>query len=344
MAKWQKVTGWSVVTMLAMLAAAITMTIGWRPFIGPATRPLTDRKFEPTAERLERGRYLFTAVTPCALCHSEWDRSLDGHPPKADLLMAGRNWADEELPWLTAPNITPDKDTGAGTWTDDMLARSIREGIGHDGRALFPVMPYQKFNAMSDEDLASIIAYARSLPAIRRELPKTRIPFPPGPLINALPQPVTASVPAPDTSTPVKRGQYLVRIAACADCHTPQDDQGNPLRGMDFAGGFPLPDTVAGHTVTSANLTQDPSGIPYYDEALFLRVIREGKVIARELDDMMPWAFYRNMSDDDLKAIFAYLKSVKPVKHTVDNSLPPTHCAVCNGTHGGGERNVKAAN
>ena len=61
-----------------------------------------------------------------------------------------------------APNITPDPETGAGNWTDDQLARAIREGVGHDGRALFPFMPYQDFRFYSDEDLASIIVYLRS--------------------------------------------------------------------------------------------------------------------------------------------------------------------------------------
>jgi mono/diheme cytochrome c family protein len=326
--------------VVVLLAAAITATVGWRPFFGPAARPLTDRRFEPTSARRARGQYLFTAGAACIGCHSEWDRTLDGHPAKAGFEGAGRNWADEGMPWLTAPNLTPDADTGAGTWTDDMLARSIREGIGHDGRALFPVMPYVRFAAMSDEDLASIVVYLRSLPPVRRSLPKTAIPFPPGPLINSVPKPVTAPVPAPDMSTPERAGAYLVRMAVCAECHTPSDDRGNKLPGLEFAGGFPLPDATAGHTIVSANITQDPSGIPYYDEALFIQTIRTGRVVARKLDDMMPWASYRNLTDDDLKAMFAYLKTVTPVKHTVDNSLPPTPCPVCKTSHGGGDRNV----
>ncbi len=329
--------------VLVLLASAITATVGWRPLIGPAARPLTSRTFESTPARLARGKYMFTTANVCIGCHSEWDRTIDGHPARAGAEGAGRTWADEELPWLTAPNITSDRETGAGTWTDDMLARAIREGIGHDGRALFPIMPYARFAAMSDEDLASIVVYLRTLPAVRNPLPKTVVPFPPGPLINSLPRPITAPVPAPDMSTPERKGEYLVRMAVCAECHTPSDDRGNKLPGLDFAGGFPLPDLVAGHTVSSANLTPDPSGIPYYDEALFIQTIRTGRVIARELDDMMPWVAYRNLTDDDLKAMFAYLKSLKPVKHTVDNSLPPTLCPICKTQHGGGDKNSAAA-
>lgn len=337
MARWRRVAMWSVVSVVVLLLVAITATIGWRPFLGPKARPLTDRRFESTPERLARGKYIFTAQSGCPLCHGDWDRTIDGHPVKAGTEGSGRTWSDEGMPWLTAPNITPDKETGAGDWTDDMLARAIREGIGHDGRALFPIMPYGLFKDMSDEDLASVIVYLRTLPAVRKPLPKTEIPFPPGPLINAVPQPVTAPVPEPDRANPVRYGEYLTKMAVCTECHTPMDAQGNRLPGMEFAGGFPLQD---GQTfVTSRNITQDASGIPYYDEALFISAMRTGKVIARDLDDMMPWATYRNLTDDDLKAMWAYLKTLKPVKHTVDNALPPTACPLCKGTHGGGDQN-----
>jgi hypothetical protein len=337
MARWKKIAVWSLGTIVVLLAVAITATIGWRPFIGPKARPLTDRTFQSTPERLARGQYLVTAVDGCPMCHGEWDRSVDGHPFKQGELMAGRTWNDEGLPWLTAPNLTPDKETGAGTWTDDMLARAIREGIGHDGRTLFPVMPYQKFAKMADEDLASVIVYLRTLPAVARALPKTEIPFPPGPLINSVPQPVTEPVPMPDMNNQLARGEYMTRIAVCEDCHSPIDPQGTLIPGLSFAGGSPLQDRNT--MVFSKNITQDPSGIPHYDEANFLQMMRTGKLIARDIDDMMPWAFYRNMSDDDLKAIYAFIKTVPPVKHTVDNALPPTPCPLCNYSHGGGDRN-----
>ena len=93
--------------------------------------------------------------------------------------------------------------------------------------------------------------------------------------------------------------------------------------------------------VATANLTPAPSGIPYYDEALFLQTIRTGYVKARPLNQIMPWAYFRNLTDDDLKAIFAYLKTVKPVNHIVDNSMPHTLCVICNEVHGGGEKNPK---
>ena len=82
---------------------------------------------------------------------------------------------DPSFGHLVAPNLTPDPETGAGKWTDDMLARSIREGIGHDGRALFSLMPYHLFRHLPDEDVASIVVYLRSLPPAKNPLPKTQL-------------------------------------------------------------------------------------------------------------------------------------------------------------------------
>jgi hypothetical protein len=237
---------------------------------------------------------------------------------------------------VVAPNLTPDPDTGSGSWSDDALARAIREGIGHDGRTLFPMMPYENYRHMPDEDLASVIVFLRSLPPVRNPLPKTEIIFPVKYLIRSVPQPITNPVSAPDLSDPVKRGDFLVTMAGCRDCHTPAD-KGQPLPNMDLAGGQ-IFDGPWGRVATP-NLTPDPSGIPYYDEALFLQAMRTGFVRARSLNQIMPWRNYGGMTDDDLKAIFAYLKSVQPIHHVVDNAEQPTLCVICKTTHGGGEKN-----
>jgi hypothetical protein len=340
MARWGRIFGWSLLVLLVLLVVGITATIGWRPLIGPRTRALTDRAFEKTPERLERGRYLATNVVPCVGCHSLRDWKLPGAPVAAGNEGAGHPWADEGIPWLVAPNITPDRETGAGSWTDDMIARAVREGIGHDGRALFPLMPYEAFRALSDEDLASIIVYIRSLEPRKNALPKAQIPFPVSRLINSVPQPITDPVPQPDMTNTTAYGGYLVRIAACADCHSPMDAQGQRIPGLDFAGGSVFPTPLG--EVASANLTPAPSGIPYYNEELFIEVMRTGQVKARKLHPQMPWILYGGMTDADLKAMFAYIRGFKPVAHTVDNTLPPTQCALCGLKHGGAERNHKA--
>jgi len=326
----------SFLAFLAIAALAITFTIGWRPIIGPRSRALTDRKFEATPERLARGRYLANAVSGCIYCHSEHDWKAPGVPVIESKMGAGQVFFLNGLPGkVTAPNITPDSATGSGTWSDDQLARSIREGIGHDGRTLFPLMPYAHFRTMSDEDLASIVVYVRSLQPVPNQLPQTEIVFPVKYLIRNAPQPVTSPVPdAP--ADPLKRGTYLVEISGCSDCHTPQQ-RGQSIAGLEFAGGFELSGPFG--DVTSANLTPDPSGISYYDEKTFIDAMRTGKVGARNLNSIMPWIMLRNMTDDDLKAMFAYLRTLKPVHHRVDNGLPPTACKICRGKHGAGEQN-----
>jgi mono/diheme cytochrome c family protein len=137
--------------------------------------------------------------------------------------------------------------------------------------------------------------------------------------------------------------KYLVTVGHCEGCHTPLDEHLQPIPGMAFAGGAPLtgnwgPDPTKIITVSSLNLTPDPSGI-YFDEKMFIDVIRTGTVKARPLSNIMPWAFFRNLSDDDLKAIFAYLRTLPPVHHNVDNTEPPRYCKLCRGKHGFGDRN-----
>jgi len=334
-----KVIGWLFVVLIALLGVAITATIGWRPIVGPKARALTDRKFESTPERLARGEYIVENLSGCFDCHADRDWTKDDAPIVEGTKAGGQpNFPLKDLPGqVYPPNISPDKETGGGNWTDDQFARAIREGIGNDGRTLFPFMPYENFRSMSDEDLASVIVYLRSLPPVKRSVPKTELIFPVKYLIRSAPQPLDAPVAPPDQSTPVKRGEYLVTLGGCRDCHTPQDSNGQRIATLDLGGGFllrgPWPD------VASQNLTQDPSGIPYYDESLFLETIHTGKVKARSLSRIMPWWTYRGLKDEDLKDIFAYLKTVPPVKHRVDNSKPGTQCKVCGFVHGAGDEN-----
>ena len=153
--------------LLALVVVGAPALVGIRPFIGPRARPLTDRRFEATPARLERGRYMVDSGTvPCKGCHSPLEVSGNELRVPSGRELSGRQWTPDGVPFLTAPNLTPDPETGIGRYTDDQLARAIREGISHDGRALFPIMPYEKFRAMPDEDLASVIVYLRSLPPV----------------------------------------------------------------------------------------------------------------------------------------------------------------------------------
>jgi mono/diheme cytochrome c family protein len=340
--RWQKFVGVTVLVFGALILTGISATVGWRPFIGPRARALTNRSFDPTPARLARGAYLAQNVAGCLYCHSDLDAGPegDGLSYKAGTEGAGRSMAGEGLPFLSSANLTPH---AAGRWSDDALARAIREGIGTDGRTLFPMMPYANFRHMSDEDLASVVVYLRSLKPIDRPTPKSQIPFPLNRLINNAPQPLDAAVPEPDLSTPVKRGEYMITLAGCSDCHTPMNDRGEYLMHLRFAGGAPVMMAGVRPVAASKNITPSNDGIPYYTEELFLEVIRTGRVRERKLSDLMPWKYYRGMTDEDLKAIFAYLKTVKPIDHFVDNEMPATECKQCGFKHGGGARN-KAAN
>lgn len=335
---WRIVLG-VVVLLIVVVAFAAAKVLGPRAFLGPRSRSLTSRTFEVTPARLERGQYLANSIG-CLYCHSPHDWSKREDPVLSGMAGAGQQLPYADLPGkVFAPNLTPDKDTGAGNWTDDMLARAIREGIGHDGRALFSIMPYAHYRNMPDEDLASIIVYLRSLPAVRNAVPKTEIIFPVKYIMRNGPQPLTTSVVSPGLSDPVKRGRFLVNLIGCTDCHTPVDNHHMPIAGMEFSGGqiFRTPWGV----VASANLTPDPSGIPYYDESLFIKSMRTGAVEARELNKTMPWSVLRNMTDEDLAGIFAYLKTLKPVGHRIDNKEPPTLCPLDGAMHGAGNQNRK---
>jgi mono/diheme cytochrome c family protein len=332
-------------TVVAIAVLFIGFTFGWATYYsmwrlvaGPRKRPLRNIVFAHTESRRLRGQYLAEGPLACFRCHSDRDWTQDGAPVLPGRKGAGHVFDKEGIPNLIAPNITPDTETGAGRWSDDTLARAIREGIGHDGRTLHPQMWSAAFSKLPDEDVAAIVVYLRSLPAIRNALPRTHLTLSQKFRFNTMPEPVLDARPQPSFATPKEHGEFLEYAANCAGCHTDWYHPGSAVNGQLFAGGN-LISAPTGEEIFSPNLTPDPSGISYYDENLFLQVIRTGKVGARKLHGVMPWAFYRSMNDDDLKAIFAWLRSQNPVRHIVDNTEPPTFCRLCLQKHGGGERN-----
>jgi mono/diheme cytochrome c family protein len=316
-------------SILLLLILGINFTIGWRPFLGSKKRVTTDRQFESTPERVVRGRYLAQSVLGCATCHTPRDFTKHGAPSVAGVDFAGQPMELGGFPGhIVVPNITPDKETGAGNWTDDQIARAIREGIKHDDTTLFPLMPYMLYKNLSDEDLALVLVYLRSIPPLRNPLPASKVNFPVNYLVRGVPQPVTKAVRGPDPSNTVARGKYLV-VMGCG-CH-------DAKKNFYFAGGENLRGPWG--DMTSPNITPDASGIGYYSESTFITAMRTGYVGARELNQIMPYGEFKDITDDDLKAMFAYLKTLAPVKHRVDNSLPPTYCKLCKEQHGAGSQN-----
>ncbi len=336
MRKAGKILLFTLTFILLLLVAAISFTVGWRPFIGARARPTTSKTFERTPERLARGRYLVTGLVGCELCHTLKDWNTHGAPNVSDKELAGQVLPVPGLPGrIVASNLTPDVETGGGSWSDDQFARAIREGIGHDGRTIFPMMPYSAYRQIADEDLASIVVYLRSVPPVRNLLPPTEVSFPVNYLVRNAPEPVTEPVSGPGPQAdPVTRGKYLAAIGC--GCHVAADQKG-PIPGLEYGGGESLKGPWG--EVTSPNITSDPTGISYYDDALFIRALRTGYVNARKLSSIMPFGEFANLTNDDLKAILAYLQTLPPVKHRVDNSLPPTYCKVCRQKHGAGDNN-----
>jgi hypothetical protein len=311
-----------------------------KPF-APSGVPASEFHAEPSPQRLARGKYLVENTAHCFLCHGQSDFGAGLGQPKPGTEGSGQIIKDEDnndkiFPdGIVVPNITPDKETGAGTWKDWQFERAIRHGIGHDGRKLIDFMPYAFFRSLTDEDVASVIVFIRSLPAVKHPLPKMRLGY--EVQTNLYPE-MEPALP-PDATDQIRHGWYLVRVAQCNGCHTPYDEKGTPLADHMFGGGLHLKGDWG--DVVTPNITCDPSGISHYDVAMFIKAIHTGRASAgvRDLATIMPYSYFRKMSDEDLSAIFAFIHSVKPVFHEVDNSEPPTFCRICKEKHGLGDRN-----
>lgn len=318
-----------IVRVLGFLVAAVMITaVGGFSYLylrKPAMAQAPAVKVDITPARLARGQYLYN-LADCDGCHSLRDFTRFDGPVVESGRGAGTVFPPEMgLPGVVAAhNITPDKETGIGNWTDGEKIRAIREGISRDGTALFPMMGYQRFRHMSDEDVYSLVAYLNTMAAIRNVVPRSRVAFPVSLLIKSAPQPA-GHVPEPDRSNKVKYGEYLVTLAGCMECHTPAR-QGQPLQGMTLAGGqeFRFPGAV----VVSANITPSlQTGIGRWSEQNFLDRFYEYKGYAEdgpphvgaESFTVMPWLSFSRLPPEDLKAIYAFLRTRQAIYHVVDS-------------------------
>jgi mono/diheme cytochrome c family protein len=295
-------------------------------------RPLTDIKFEPTEQRIRRGEYLTNGILMCFTCHSPRDTTKPGFPPIETKKGAGVILYDKKEGRMVAPNITPDKETGAGEWSDDMLARAVREGVGHDGRALSLPMYWSSFRELSEEDLASVIVYLRTIPAVKNKLPKRRLPAEREKRLQERSRPLLTPVESPDLSNMLTRGRYYIKTADCVGCHS----GGKRLAGL-FGGGNKVDNYYDTSYVFSPNITPHETGLKGWTPEIFINVIRTGK--GGILKPRMPWVAYKNMTDEDLTAILMALQKLHPVNHKVVNGIKETYCEVCELSHGYGENN-----
>lgn len=310
-----------------LLGVVIILAIGGFAFLQlgfPKVDPAPELTIEYTPDRIERGAYLANHVTVCMDCHSKRDFSLFSGPPAPGTLGAGGDRFDHSmgLPGVFyAKNITPH---GISDYTDGELFRLITTGVTNDGRPMFPLMPYTYYGKMDPEDIYAIIAYIRSLPAVASDIPDSEADFPVNLILRTMPVNATPGK-RPDPSDQVAYGAYLVNASGCIECHTQVSPQGVIIPELAFSGGrsFPFPD---GSVLTSSNITQDKeTGIGNWTEEMFVGRFKQyqdsGYVVPKvnpgEFNSLMPWLMYSGMKEEDLKAIYAYLKTIEPKKNKV---------------------------
>ncbi len=309
-----------------LFAAIVILVLGALAYLQVAFPKVPDAEemtIDYSSERIERGKYLANHVTVCMDCHSTRDFSLFSGPPAPGTLGKGGDRFDHSMGFpgvFYARNITP---AGISEYTDGELYRVITTGVTKDGRAMFPLMPYLYYGKMDPEDINSIIAYIRSLSPIESDIPESEADFPVNFIMKTMPQ-EAEPMPKPDPSDQVAYGAYLVNAGGCIECHTPAD-QGVIIQEKAFSGGreFGFPD---GSLIRSSNITQDAgTGIGNWNEEMFLTRFKQyadsgyqiPKIQPGEFNSIMPWVMYAGMEENDLKAIYAYLKTIKPIENQV---------------------------
>lgn len=299
MRKWMKRTGIGVgslalVAVLAVLVVYAASELRFRrAYDEVAVSPL---RVQATPASVERGRHLATAIGKCVDCHG------------ADL--GGKLFMDAgPLGVVYASNLTAGRGGAAGRYTDGQLERAIRHGVGADGHALI-VMPSNDLWEMSDQDVHDLIAYLRSIPPVDHQLPASKVRtlgralylagklplFPAEAIQHQAQRPTT-----PPAGVTVEYGRYLATIGGCRDCHGPD------LAGKAEGEGPGMP--------PAANLT--PVGeVGRWTEQDFFHALRTGKrPNGTALRAPMPWALAGQMTDDETRAVWMYIRSV-PAKPT----------------------------
>lgn len=256
---------------------------------------------------LQRGKYLVETIAGCGNCHTPQGPT----GPLPGKTLAGGN-VIEDNPAFTAvaSNITPDKATGIGSWTDDQIVLAIREGKRPDGSLIGPPMPIALYCGISDTDVRAMVAYLRTVPAVSNKAARStyRMKLPPnyGPPVGKV-----ATPPATDK---VAYGAYLAGpVGHCIECHTPMLEGGRRDMTRVGAGGQPFHGPWG--TSIAANITPSKAkGLGNWTDAQIERAIRTGtSADGRKLFPPMGFAFYKGISQSDMSALIAYLRSLPAV-------------------------------
>lgn len=253
---------------------------------------------------LERGTYLMQTIVACGNCHTP--QGPDGPAPGREL--AGGTPFNEGFGTAYAPNITPDKESGIGKWTDQQIITAIREGKRPDGSIIGPPMPIAMYRGISDSDAKAIVAYLRKVPAVSNKVQKSqyKVPLPPayGPPVG--------QVDAPLSSSKIAYGKYLAGpLGHCMECHSTPNDKGIP----DFVnktGGGGLSFNGPWGISYAPNIT--PTGIGKWRDADIKTAVRTGvRADGTKLKPPMGFHYYKGIKDGDLDSIVAYLRTLKPL-------------------------------
>ncbi|WP_266363687.1 c-type cytochrome [Tellurirhabdus rosea] len=309
--------------VLAVVLVGAAGLLSYVKFVLPDVGDAPQVTLTSSAAQIERGKYLAHHVNVCMDCHSTRDWSKFSGPPIPGTLGKGGDRFGPEMGFpgtFYSRNITP---AGLKEWSDGEIVRAITAGVSRDGRALFPVMPHPSYGRMDLEDITSIVAYLRTLTPVESTIPASEADFPMNFIMNTIPQKPQFGK-RPDSTDALALGQYLVNAATCGDCHTKQE-QGQPIEGMEFAGGMEF--GMPGMMIRAANITPDKeTGIGNWTRESFIARFKaydpakgytHAAVKAGEKQSIMPWTMYAGMTENDLGAIYTYLQTLKPVKHRV---------------------------
>ena len=301
---------WIGITFLSLILILTVVVIMRQNLTFDAPYPAI--KASKDSAVIAKGKYLFYGPAHCMDCHANVaDNPLmaaNEVPPSGGMLF------DLPIGAMYTPNITSDQQTGIGKLTDGEIARTLRYGVGSDGRALLDFMP---FHYTSDEDLTAIISYLRTIPPVEKEVPRMNYNLI-GKVLKAFllkPTGPTEEVPVHvEPGATVEYGKYLANsVANCKGCHTNRDMMTGAYIGPEFAGGLKMEAADhSGNFFVTRNLTPDSKTghITNWTEQQFVDRFRKGKLMA---GSPMPWEPFGKMSDDDLKAIYRYLNTLKPV-------------------------------
>ncbi len=313
-----KAIGIVVGVLLALVAGAIAFVFARYPIVQPPSA----EKIVPTPELVARGKYVAENVAACGYCHSTKYEDRWGRPTKAGGDLAGGLVLERSQGYpfrLPMPNLTP-HETGLAAWSDGEIIRAIREGVGRDGRPLFAMMPFQVYRAMGDDDVRAVVAYLRSLKPVASKVERPDFDMP-LPIVNRLlPKPVDGPVAPPPKADRVKYGEYLANAASCTRCHTPFNERHEHDQTRLGAGGFRMAGPWG--AVTSPNITSHPDG--FLGRATREQFVAKFKAYrGKTADDMkpsapgsfsvMPWLEFSEMTEDDLGAIYDFLRTLPPL-------------------------------